>query len=68
MEHATGRGSWKTVQSTVHEKSIFFKFHEKLKLLDDLAIKFNEIASLARISLPRGAALNNYMTRRALCL
>ncbi len=69
MEHATDRGSRKTVQSTVHGKSDFFEnFRGKLKLVDGLAIKFNEIASLARISLPRGAALINYMTRRALCL
>ena len=68
MEHATDRGSRKTLQSTVHEKSDFLKFHGKLKLVDGLAIKFNEISSLARISLLRGAALINYMTRRALCL
>ena len=36
--------------------------------MDGLAIKFNEMALLALISLPRGAALINYMTRRALCL
>ena len=68
MEHATDRGSRKTEQSTVHGKSDFRKFHGKLKLVDGLAIKFNEIASLARISLCRGAAIMNYMTRRALCL
>ena len=42
MEHATDRGSRKTLQSTVHEKSDFLKFHGKLKLVDGLAIKFNE--------------------------
>ena len=59
MQHATDRGSRKTVQSTVHEKFDFFKFHEKLKLVNGLAIKFNEISSLARISLLRGAAVLN---------
>ena len=68
MEHATDRGSRKIVQKAVHEKSDFRKFHEKMKLVDVLTIKFNEISSLARISLPCGAALFNYMTRRALCL
>ena len=68
MEHATYRGSRKSVTRTVHGKLDFRKFYEKLKLVDGLAIKFNEISSLARISLPRGAALVNYMTRRALCL
>ena len=69
MEHATDRGSKKTVQSTVHEKTDFFlKFDGQLKLVDGLAIKFDESSSLARISLPRGAALINYMTSRARCL
>ena len=68
MEHATDRGSRGNVQNPVHEKSDFLKFHRKLELVDGLAIKFNEIASLARISLLRGAVLINYMTRRALCL
>ena len=68
MEHATDRGSRKTWQSTVHEKYDFLKFHRKLKLVDGLAMKFNEISSLARISLLRGATLIIYVTRRALCL
>ena len=68
MEHATDRGSREHVQNPVHGKSDFLKFHGKLKLVDGLAIKFNEIASLARISLPRGAALINYMACRAICL
>ena len=68
MEHAADRGSRKTVQSTVHEKSDFLEFHRKLKLVDGLAIKFNEISSLARISLHRGTTLMNDMTRRAPCL
>ena len=68
MEHATCRGSRKSVRRTVHEKLDFRKFHEKLTSVNGLAIKFNEISSLARISLPRGAALVNYMTRKALCL
>ena len=50
------------------ESWIFENFMEKLKLVDGLAIKFNEISSLARISLPRGATLVIYVTRRALCL
>ena len=67
MEHATYRGSRKSVVCTVHGKLGFRKFDEKLKLVDGLAIKFNEFFSLARISLPGGAALINHMTRRALC-
>ena len=35
-----------------HGTSDFRKFHDKLKLVDVLAIKFNEFHSLARISLP----------------
>ena len=57
MEHATDRGSRKALGTTVHEKSDFSKFNEKLKLVDVSAIKFHEIPSLARISLPCGAAL-----------
>ena len=68
MEHATYRESRTSVARTVHEKLGFRKFYEKLKLEDGLEIKFNEISSLARISLLRGAALVNYMARRALCL
>ena len=68
MEHATDRGSRETVQTTVHEKLDFRKFHEQLKLATVLGMEFHEISSLARISLPRGTALVSYMTRRALCL
>ena len=68
MAHATYRGSRKSVAPIVHGKLDFRKFHEKLKLVDVLVTKFNEISSPARISLLRGAALINYMTRRALCL
>ena len=52
MEHATDRGSRETCETIVHEKLDFRKFHEKLKLVDVLAIKFHEISSLARISFP----------------
>ena len=68
MEHATCRGSRKSVPPTVHKKLDFREFDDKLKLVDGLAMKFNEISWLARIVLPRGAALVKYMTRRALCL
>ena len=39
------------------ESWIFENFIKKLKLVDGLAIKFNDFVSLARISLPRGVAL-----------
>ena len=68
MEHATDRGSREAVQMAVHEKSDFRKFVEILKLVSVLSIKLNEISSLARISLPYGAAPFSYMIRRALCL
>jgi len=68
MAHATDMRSRKTGPTTVHEKSDFRKFREILKLVSVLGIKFHEISSLARISLPCGAALVSYMTRRALCL
>ena len=68
MEHVTCMGSRESVRRTVHEKLDFRKFHEKNKLVDGLAIKFNEIFPRARISLSCAAALVNYMTRKALCL
>ena len=68
MEHATDRGRRKTAQSTVHEQSDFSKFHGKLKLVDGFGTKFNEVVSLARVSLHRGPVLINYMNRRAPCL
>ena len=59
MGHATDRGSQEAVQTAVHENSDFRKFDVKMKLVHVLAIKFNEISSLARISLSRGAAILN---------
>ena len=53
---------------TVHGKLDFRKFDEELKLVDGLAIKFDEHFSVVRIALPRGASLVNYMARRTLCL
>ena len=67
MEHAAYMGSRKSVRRTAHDKLDVQNTIEKLKLVDGLATKFNDIFSLARISLPRGAALVNYVTRKAFC-
>ena len=64
MEHVADRGSREAVQTAVHEKSDFRKFHEMLRLVSVFGIKFNVISLPARISLLCCAALFNYMTRR----
>ena len=60
--------SRKIVWRSACEKSDFRNFVEQLKLVNDSAMKFNDVFSLASIALIRGAAMAKYTARIMPCL